>query len=148
MTDRLLISGAQVPEDRSHTEIDPATGQQRDYVVLSETERAKGFIKPVRRSYVHHKCGSSTQMAPALAETYARDPRFYSGTFCVACRDHFPLRQFMWEDGEPMDPDSQDVAAERRVKANKEWRKRRIQDLRNELSALEAAAAHDDKAQP
>jgi hypothetical protein len=28
-------------------------GQQRDYLVLSEEERGKGFIRPVRRSYIH-----------------------------------------------------------------------------------------------
>jgi hypothetical protein len=31
-----------------------------------------------------------------LAETYARDPHFYSGTFCFICRAHFPVG----EDGE------------------------------------------------
>lgn len=28
-------------------------GQQESYVVLSEEERAKGFVRPVRNSYVH-----------------------------------------------------------------------------------------------
>jgi len=36
-----------------HTEINPATGQQVDYVVLSEAERAKGFVRPVRTKYTH-----------------------------------------------------------------------------------------------
>ncbi len=39
--------------DPAKLEIDPATGQQRAYVVLSEEERAKGFVRPLRRSYVH-----------------------------------------------------------------------------------------------
>ena len=56
-----------------------------------EEERRKGFVKPVRRSYVHRKCGSVTTMGVALSETFARDPHFYSGTFCVACRAHFPV---------------------------------------------------------
>ena len=30
-------------------------------------------------------------MGRALAETYARDPKFYSGTFCVNCGRHFRL---------------------------------------------------------
>jgi len=30
-----------------------ATGQQKAYVVLSAEERAKGFVRPVRRSYKH-----------------------------------------------------------------------------------------------
>ena len=48
-------------------------------------------------------CGGSTTMALPLAETYARDPWFYGGTFCVHCHAHFGLEEFVWEDGEPMD---------------------------------------------
>lgn len=33
--------------------IDPATGMHKDYYVLCEEERKKGFVRPVRRSYVH-----------------------------------------------------------------------------------------------
>jgi len=94
---RTLVDGSPVTPD--HREINPATGQQKDYVVLSEEERAKGFVRPVRRSYTHNTCGTLTTMAVPLAETYARDPEFYSGTFCGGCRTHFPLDQFKWEDG-------------------------------------------------
>lgn len=48
---RVLTNGAPVTED--HREINPATGQQKAYVVLSPEERAKGFVRPVRRSYQH-----------------------------------------------------------------------------------------------
>jgi hypothetical protein len=93
-----LADGSQIyPE---HREIDTATGMQRDYVVLAEEERAKGFVRPVRRTYLHLKCGSTTTMAQAIAETYARDPHHYSGTFCVACRNHFPVGpngEFVWD---------------------------------------------------
>lgn len=95
---RTLTDGSPVTPD--HREIDPASGQQKAYVVLSAEERAKGFVRPVRRSYVHSKCGSVTTMGQALAETYARDPSFYSGTFCVACRAHFPVGadgEFTWD---------------------------------------------------
>jgi hypothetical protein len=47
MTDRTTTDGA--PLD---TTIGP-DGQQKNYVVLTEEERAKGFVRPVRRSYVH-----------------------------------------------------------------------------------------------
>jgi hypothetical protein len=87
--------GGPLPEN--HTEIDPATGQQKAYIVLTPEERAKGFVRPVRNSYVHATCGTLTKMAGDLAETYARDPKFYSGTFCVGCRGHFPLDQFKWD---------------------------------------------------
>lgn len=155
-TDRMLISGAPVPEDRSHTEINPATGMQRDYVVLSAEERAKGFVKPVRRSYIHAApsetkrqigCGGETTMGAALAETYARNPRFYSGTFCVHCREHFPLNQFIWDgggelNGEPMDPDMQEAwlveTRATRAREAEERRQRRIAELTRELAELQS----------
>lgn len=75
---------------------------QREYLALSEEERAKGFVRPVRLKYVHTKCGVATRMALALAETYARQPSFYSGTYCCSCQTHFPVGEhgeFTWEDG-------------------------------------------------
>ncbi|MDB5358813.1 MAG: hypothetical protein JWO51_110 [Rhodospirillales bacterium] len=146
-----LTNGAPVPDD--HREIDPATGMQKGYVVLSADERAKGFVRSVRRSYQHvglpapknpmrdlteHErqrfgddfvkfevypdgperraigrfwtqaeidrmdkgCGTVTTMGQALAETYARDPKFYGGTFCAGCGTHFPVGEkgeFVWD---------------------------------------------------
>jgi hypothetical protein len=93
-------------------------GLQNKYLVLSEEERAKGFVRPLRRAYVHlgidpvmkgrvvikygqGGCGALTHMGLALCETYARDPKFYNGTFCVGCNAHFPVDEFRWdEDGE------------------------------------------------
>lgn len=40
------------PEDPELHEIEPS-GQQKTYLVLSDEERAKGFVRPVRRSYRH-----------------------------------------------------------------------------------------------
>jgi hypothetical protein len=96
-----LSSGQPVPEDRSHTKL-RENGQQEDYVVLSPEERGKGYKRPVRRTYVHETCGTSTTMGQSIAETYARDPWFYSGTFCVSCGKHGPVGpkgEFVWEDG-------------------------------------------------
>lgn len=144
-----LTDGGKVTPD--HREIDPATGQQKGYVVLCEDERAKGFVRPVRRSYRHvgpagpahplrdatdderrraghdyvkfeayqsespitgrfwtqaqldsvgKGCGTVTTMSVVLAETYARDPGFYGGTFCAGCRMHLPVGangEFVWE---------------------------------------------------
>lgn len=73
--------------------------QQQAYLILSEEERAKGFIRPVRRAYRHDTCGAITTMSQALAETYARDPHFYGATYCVACAMHRPvgsLGEFTW----------------------------------------------------
>lgn len=92
-----LTDGSPVTPD--HREL-KENGQQKGYVVLSEEERMKGFVRPVRQSYKHEKCGTITTMGIALAETYARDPNFYSGTFCVGCKNHFPVGEkgeFVWE---------------------------------------------------
>lgn len=91
-----LVSGNKVPEDGSHTEL-KNNGQQKDYVVLSPEERKKGFVRPYRDTYLHKPCGTTTTMRSAIAETYARDPYFYGGTFCCNCGKHFPLEQFVWE---------------------------------------------------
>lgn len=149
MTKTTLTDGSPVSPD--HRELKP-NGQQRDYVVLSEEERAKGFVRPVRQEYQHvgqavcgkygpndektmggmvyicirepghegdcqhfrglpqpeaeaaHRnqrlpgCDAITKMALSIAETYARDPKFYSGTYCIGCRVHLPLNQFVWKD--------------------------------------------------
>lgn len=137
--------------DQVDTTIGP-DGMQRDYLVLSDEERAKGFVRPVRRSYVHvgtagpkfalrdltdeereryegvgyvkyeaypegsaslgrfwtrakldavgKGCQRVTTMGLKLAETYARQPGFYGGTFCATCGKHLPVGkdgEFVWE---------------------------------------------------
>lgn len=82
--------------------VDPLTGMQETYLVLSEAERAKGYLRPIRHTYRHLTCGTSTSMGRSLAETYARDPKFYTGTYCAHCRGHFPVGEqgeFVWLDG-------------------------------------------------
>jgi hypothetical protein len=95
-------------------------GQHEVYIVLSAAERSKGFVRPLRESYIHvgvggHEvdpsnpakhgrtgrgCGAQTRMGLALCETYARDPKFYGSTFCVGCKTHLPVGEFVWaEDG-------------------------------------------------
>jgi hypothetical protein len=79
------------------------------YLVLSEDERRKGLVRPVRRSYRHQdpECGAVTTMGAALAETYARDPGFYGATYCTGCRMHRPVGdagEFTW-----MTPDGADT---------------------------------------
>ena len=114
MSDRQLTSGDPVPEDGSHRELRP-DGQQKGYVVLSPDERAKGFVKQLRNSYIHKKCGGVTCLGNSLSETYARDPYVYSGTFCVYCGAHFGLSEFNWSDGEPMDPSLQERPTDKEV---------------------------------
>jgi hypothetical protein len=117
------------PEDPrlTHGADTAPTDQAPVYLVLSEEERAKGFVRPLRRAYVHYfwkdgstdrvvpkflvtiddprydeigGCGALTTMGLALCETYARDPKFYGATYCVGCRMHRPVAEFRWdEDG-------------------------------------------------
>ena len=94
-TQRILSNGSPVTPD--HREIEPSTGQQKGYVVLTKEERSKGFVRPVRQTYTHLKCGTETTMGLAIAETYARDPGFYNGTFCCFCLKHLPLEEFVWK---------------------------------------------------
>jgi hypothetical protein len=134
-------------------------GQQNEcYLILSEEERAKGFIRPVRTNYIHvgktphyqelHKmldeeerkeypkyvaimkvlskedgsylggayvtqkelddwksgertggCGTRTTMAREIAETYARNPKYYGSTWCMGCKKHIDVGEFIWDDG-------------------------------------------------
>lgn len=84
---------------------DPADGgpvpQADFYLVLPEDERAKGFVRPIRDAYWHTVCGKVTTMNRAIAETYARQPRFYGATYCAHCQQHRPVGEdgeFHWVD--------------------------------------------------
>lgn len=139
------------PNDPRLRNIGP-DGMQESYLVLSEEERALGFVRPVRRSYRHvgiagprfllrdltdeeatryagagyvkfeeyptgeaaagrfwtqerldrvgRGCGVVTTMGQQIAETYARNPGFYGGTYCAGCSTHLPVGrdgEFIWE---------------------------------------------------
>jgi hypothetical protein len=81
---------------------DAPSSQAEKYLVLSAEERAKGFVRPLRETYVHVECAvdpkTVTRMSRPIAETYARNPKFYGGTFCVACSMHRPVSEFRWAD--------------------------------------------------
>lgn len=86
---------------------DTAPVEQADvYLVLSEEERAKGFTRPLYHTYQHNQCSAEptpfrarTMMAQPIAETYARDPKFYGGTYCMHCKMHRPVAEFTWVTG-------------------------------------------------
>lgn len=86
--------------DLGHGTDDAPVPQNEAYLVLSDEERAKGFVRPVRESYVHARgaaCGVVTTMSRPIAETYARDPHFYGATYCCGCRRHLPVSEFDWD---------------------------------------------------
>lgn len=140
------------PNDPRLKDVGP-DGMQASYLVLSDEERTKGFVRPVRRSYRHvgppgptyllrdltdseatryarqgyvkfeeypetaspmvgrfwtreqldavgKGCGTVTTMGLAIAETYAREPGFYGGTYCAGCSTHLPVGrdgEFVWD---------------------------------------------------
>ena len=134
-----------------------AEGQNEVYLVMTEEERSKGYVRPVRDSYIHvgalidfdfeivrlspediehfkefnyvYKavnldkesslrgryltekdfktldrktkrvggCGVVTKMGYAIAQTYAKNPKYYGATFCVGCNKHLPVNEFFWD---------------------------------------------------
>lgn len=88
----------------THGVNDEPVEQAEAYLVLSDEELAKGFVRPVRTKYVHAQelggCGAVTSMSLAIAETYARQPDFYGATYCVGCQRHRPVGEngeFVWD---------------------------------------------------
>lgn len=78
-------------------------GQNKKYIVLSDEELSKGFVEPVRDTYIHTTCGTETRMSVKIAETYARNPGFYGSTWCHCCVGHFPVGengQFFWKNSD------------------------------------------------
>lgn len=85
--------------DLHHGPADTKPVKQRDtYLVLPEEELAKELVRPFRNKYTHDTCGGETEMSRDVAKTYARDPTFYSTTYCVQCRMHRPVSEFKWSD--------------------------------------------------
>lgn len=134
-------------------------GQNECYLVLSEEEIKKGYVRPVRTKYEHRGkdlrsfgipkilsaeiqedykeqgyyayaealpeyrekthcigsylsrydfetykdgfaggCGVETRMNETIAQTYARQPSFYGATYCMGCKKHLDVREFVWSD--------------------------------------------------
>jgi hypothetical protein len=101
----------------THGADDEPVDQADVYLVLSEEERAKGLVRPLRRSYEHvDGCGAVTTMAMDIAATYARSPSFYGSTYCVGCRKHRPVGphgEFVWvpNHGETIAPEYRRVGS-------------------------------------
>ena len=70
-------------------------GQYENYPTITDGE----YKNPVRSLYRHNRCKAITAISNEIAETYAKDPKYYSHTFCGQCRDHLPVSEFLWMDG-------------------------------------------------
>lgn len=75
---------------------DKERNQNEVYLVLPQTERVTDAVRPFRNEYRHLVCDSLTSMGRELSETYAKDPKFYSFTYCCKCRKHSPVNEFVW----------------------------------------------------
>lgn len=72
-------------------------GQYENHPTIDDGE----FEYPLRFKYEHTDCGGVTSLAKNIAESLARDPDYYSKTFCANCGDYYSLDEFEWvEDGE------------------------------------------------
>lgn len=73
-------------------------GQYENYPTIEGGE----FEQKPRDTYVHEEgCGRKTTMTGDLPESVARDPTYYTDTFCAGCGEHVPVEEVRWEDGEP-----------------------------------------------
>lgn len=93
LTDDATDPGLKRSEDTEPTDMADV------YLVLDQHERQKGFVRPYRDTYRHTTCRQLTKMQIEIAQTFARDPLFYRGTYCTTCQMHRPLAEFTWEDG-------------------------------------------------
>lgn len=69
--------GRPVDEVRAEQQAEGSVGQHKSYIVLSDEERAKGFVRPVRRSYRHVGLpGPKHPLRELTAEERERHARF------------------------------------------------------------------------
>lgn len=83
------------PEDFDYGE-QREDGQYENYPTIDEGE----FRQKVRSVYIHEECGGTTTMKKELAESVARNPDYYSKTFCVTCEEYVPVEEVHWKENE------------------------------------------------
>lgn len=71
-----------------------------DYYAAFEEYPDDGSAKVGRfwtqREIDNNGCKTITTMDRSIAETYAREPKFYGKTFCSHCGVHLPVEEFVW----------------------------------------------------
>ena len=69
-------------------------GQYENHPTIDEGS----LQQEMRISYVHEECGKTTTIhSRSLAKSIARDPDYYSKTFCTYCREYVPTGEVHWE---------------------------------------------------
>lgn len=79
------------PSDFDYGEQRP-DGQYENHPTIEDGE----YVQEVRRRYVHDLCGSVTIMPQEIAESVARDPEWYSKTFCASCGQYVTTSDVAW----------------------------------------------------
>lgn len=90
-----LTSGGPVV-DESYKQIDPVSGQQKAYVVLSAEERAKGFVRPVRQNYRHVGIKPKNLMRDLTVEELERYAPYDYAKFETYPESEFPVTGKFW----------------------------------------------------
>ncbi|RQW76761.1 MAG: hypothetical protein EHM14_15870 [Methanothrix sp.] len=67
------------------------------FEVYPEGEKSTGRFWTQKDFDAMKGCGVLTTMGLAIAETYARDPKYYGATFCCGCDKHLPVEEFVWD---------------------------------------------------
>lgn len=83
------------PTEARNSKILPS-GQQEKYVVLSDEERAKGFVRPVRRSYKHVGIAGPRYPIRDLTDEEKQGPDVGYVKFETYPQDELPLTGRFW----------------------------------------------------
>lgn len=62
----------------------------------NRSEHPKATGRYWTTSELNSGCNTVTTMGRALSETYAKNPLFYSSTYCVGCQMHKAVEEFVW----------------------------------------------------
>lgn len=81
-------------------ETDPNTGQQKCYLILSEEERAKGFVRPVRSSYKHVGIAPKYPLRDLTAEEQERYANEGYVKFEAYPESHSPVTGRFWTEAQ------------------------------------------------
>lgn len=67
--------------------------------MLTELDKARGYVRPLRYIYTHLGCGAQQHMSLKVAEAYAREPTRQQRLYCLHCDEHFNVGakgEFVW----------------------------------------------------
>lgn len=87
--------------DRQLYEGPVRTDPPRANWLLTEEEKARGLVRPVRFTYTCLDCGADNDLQSlGLAEAMARDPGKVDNLYCARCRRYMctgPRGHFVWK---------------------------------------------------